>query len=78
MSKREWRVEGELSNTGAGVTVQVFLGPDLTGTLIGTATTDSDGEFELRKVNPPKGTHTRISLRASNGATLLNQTFTNN
>ena len=39
---------------------------------------DSDGEFELRKVNPPKGSHSRISIRASNGATLLNQAFSSN
>ena len=58
--------------------MQVFLGPDTTGTLIGTATTNGLGEFELRKTNPPKGTHTKISIQASNGATLLNQTFTNN
>jgi len=78
VAKKEWRVEGSISNTGAGVTVRVFLGPDTTGTLIGTATTESDGEFELRKINPPKGTHTKISIQASNGATLLNRTFTNN
>ena len=58
--------------------MQVFLGPDTTGTLIGTVTTDADGEFELRKTNPPKGTHTKISIQASNGATLLNHTFSNN
>jgi FtsP/CotA-like multicopper oxidase with cupredoxin domain len=78
VSKREWRIEGELSNTGAGVTVQIYLGGSLSGTLIGTTTTDSDGEFELRKVNPPKGTFTTISLQASNGAVLLNRTFSNN
>lgn len=78
VSKKEWRVQGRISNTGAGVTVQVFLGGSVTGTLIGSVTTNATGDFDLRKVNPPKGTFTTISIQASNGATLLNQTFTNN
>ncbi len=78
VSKKEWRVEGGITNTGAGVTVQVFLGGSVTGSLIGTVTTNGSGQFELRKVNPPKGAFTTISILASNGATLLNKTFTNN
>ncbi|MEY2783896.1 MAG: hypothetical protein RL277_100, partial [Planctomycetota bacterium] len=58
--------------------VQVFLGGSVTGTLIGSVTTNGTGDFDLRKVNPPKGSHTTISIQASNGATLLNQNFTNN
>ncbi len=77
VSKKEWRIEGVLSNTGAGVTVRAYLGGAIGGTLIGSATTSSTGAFEIRKVNPPKGTFTTISIESTNGAVLLNRTFTN-
>ncbi len=75
IAKREWLVQGRVVGATAGVTVQVFLGNVAAGTLVGTTVTGAGGIFELRKVNPPKGLFTTISLQASSGASLLGRPF---
>ena len=74
--RREWRIQGQLANTGAGVVVKVYLGGTPGGLLIGMAKTDSTGRFTLIKRNPPRGLNTKISFVTSNQLGLLNWTFT--
>ena len=74
--RREWRVQGQVPNAGAGVLVKVYLGGTPGGLLIGTAKTDATGRFTLTKKNPPRGLQTQLSFVLPNGSSLLNWAFT--
>ena len=47
LSTREWRVDGAVTNP-VSTSVNVYIGRDLTGTLLGTATVNPDGTWVLR------------------------------
>lgn len=47
LSTREWRIDGVIT-TPASTSVNVYIGRDLTGTLLGNATVNPDGTWNLR------------------------------
>jgi len=47
LSTREWRVDGAITNP-VSTTVSVYIGRDLTGTLLGTTTVNPDGTWTVR------------------------------
>jgi|GEM_PF-773876 len=68
-----------LKGTGSpGTTINIFLGPDLTGIALGTATVAPNGKwiFKERVLVEMPITATRVSVSSSAGGTVLNQPLT--
>ncbi|WP_047985573.1 PKD domain-containing protein [Ornithinibacillus californiensis] len=70
----EWRISGTSSVSGPGVTITIYLGNTLGGTVLATVDVDALGEWEYR-VEPstiqPDETRA-ISIQSSSGGTLIN------
>ncbi|WP_051293101.1 tandem-95 repeat protein [Citrifermentans bremense] len=75
LSTREWRIDGVIT-TPASTSVNVYIGRDLTGTLLGTATVNPDGTWNLRvagsNANPlPDASNTVSAQGVPGGGTRL-------
>ncbi|RUL52022.1 PKD domain-containing protein [Lysinibacillus antri] len=70
----EWRISGTSSVAGAGVTVTIYIGNSLNGTILAQVQVDALGQWEYR-VEPsqvgPDATRA-ISLQSSSGGVLIN------
>lgn len=70
--KGEWRVQGNSSIAGTGGSVTIYIGPSITGSILGTAAVNSGGPWSFRDKNStliPDSTQT-ISVRSSQGGIL--------
>jgi len=69
--KNEWKIDGSTTVPGPGNTISVYLGPDTTGQLVGTADVDALGAWRFKAVNSPvaAGGTTQITVRSTSGAT---------
>jgi hypothetical protein len=73
-SKKEWRVGGDDTLFGPGVTVTVHNGPTLAGPVVGRTTVDTLGAWLVRPGDPaivPAATSPTVSIESSAGGRLL-------
>jgi len=67
-----WRIEGRLAGTDSRPRVSVRIGSDLAGTVLGSASVDSDGRWSLRvRSGPAPDATDQVSLTAGDVAQLL-------
>lgn len=70
----EWRITGTSDVPGPGVTISIFVGNQLNGTLLSQVTVDNLGQWQYRIEGSsiiPDNTRT-ISIQSSSGGTLIN------
>ena len=69
--RNEWRIDGTTTVPGPGNLIDIHLGPDVLGTLIGTVEVDALGSWRFKETGSPVAANgaTQITVHATGGST---------